>query len=123
MGVGKVPFRSKDTLQVWLDEFDAKEPGRIGTAYVADQEAVDGRDSGLVIFPLRNATTSVYIQPMETGAPDWRVTIEAQPEVTELSPEALYDLCEELANTAALCAFLQAKSIDHMAHLNAHAQD
>jgi hypothetical protein len=120
-GVGKVPFRSKETLQVWLDEFAADEANGSGAAYVADQEPVDGRDSGLVIFPLHNATTSVYIQPTETGAPDWRVTFEPQPEATELSPDALYDLCRELANAAALCAFLQTKSVEHMAQLKARA--
>lgn len=121
--MGKVPFRSKDTLQAWLDEFDAGDDARAGTAYVADQESVDGRDSGLVIFPLRNATTSVYIQPVDGGAPDWRITIEAQPEVTELSPEALSDLCDELATAAALCAFLQRKSVERVARRNGHAPD
>jgi hypothetical protein len=120
--LGKVPFRSKETLQVWLDEFAADDAHGTSAAYVADQEPVDGRDSGLVIFPLRNATTSIYLQPIETGAPDWRVTIEAQPDVTELSPEAVYDLCRELQNAAALCAFLQAKSVEHMALRNAGTQ-
>lgn len=123
VGVGKVPFRSKDTLQVWLEEFAASESGRACSAYVADQEPIDGRDSGLVIFPLRDATTSIYIQPAETGAPDWRVTIEAHPESTELSPEDLYKLCQELSTAADLCAFLQAKSVEHMAQLSARAQD
>lgn len=123
VGVGKVPFRSKDTLQVWLEEFAASEEHAGCGAYVADQEPVDGRDSGLVIFPLRHATTSIYIQPAETGAPDWRVTVEAHPESTELSPDDVYDLCRELTIAADLCAFLQAKSIEHMAQLGAPAQD
>lgn len=42
VGVGKVPFRSKDTLQVWLEEFAASESGRACSAYVADQEPIDG---------------------------------------------------------------------------------
>ena len=110
-----MPFRSKDTLQAWLDEFAAQDSG--GSAYVADQEPVDGVDSGLVIFPLRNATTSVYIAPIAVGVPDWRVTFEAQPEVTELFPEQVYDLCREISTAADLCAFLQRKSVEHMAQL------
>ncbi|KEP75997.1 hypothetical protein HR12_15365 [Microbacterium sp. SUBG005] len=107
-----MPFRSKDTLQSWLEEFAASGGG--GAAFVADQEPVDGVDSGLVIFPLANATTSVYLAPIGVGAPDWRVTFEAQPEVTELSPDAVYDLCREISCAADLCAFLQRKSVEHM---------
>lgn len=110
-----MPFRSKEVLDAWLKEYSASAAGAECMAYVADQEAIDGLDSGLVIFPLANATTSVYLQPIAVGAPDWRVTFEAQPEVTELSPESVYDLCRELTNAADLCAFLQRKSMAHMA--------
>lgn len=113
-----MPFRSKDTLQAWLEEFAATGvSGGGAAAYVADQEPVDGVDSGLVIFPLANATTSVYLAPIAVGEPDWRVTFEAQPEVTELSPEAVYDLCREITQAADLCAFLQRKSVEHVARL------
>lgn len=112
-----VPFRSKDLLEAWLDEFTASGAGGSGVAYVADQEPLNGVDSGLVIFPLANATTSVYLAPVAVGVPDWRVTFEAQPEVTELSPSAVYDLCRELSYAADLCAFLQVKSVAHMAQL------
>lgn len=118
----KVPFRSKDTLQAWLDEFAAIRSAGAVAAYVADQEPVDGVDDGLVIFPLSNATTSVYLAPMAVGAPDWRVTFEAQPDVTELAPNAVYDLCRELTAAADLCAFLQRKSVEHMAQLAADAE-
>ena len=116
-GSSRVPFRSKDLLETWLDEFAASGAGGGGGAYVADQEPLDGVDSGLVIFPLSNATTSVYLAPVAVGAPDWRVTFEAQPEVTELSPSAVYDLCRELSYAADLCAFLQLKSVAHMAQI------
>lgn len=117
-----MPFRSKDVLQAWLEEFAESGAGDGGVAFVADQEPVDGIDSGLVIFPLANATTSVYLAPIAVGVPDWRVTFEAQPEVTELSPDSVYDLCRELSNAADLCAFLQRKSVEHMAQLAAAAQ-
>lgn len=115
-----MPFRSKEVLQAWLDEFAASGAGGGGVAFVADQEPVDGVDSGLVIYPLTNATTSVYLAPLNVGVPDWRVTFEAQPEVTELSPESVYALCRELSHAADLCAFLQHKSLAHMAHLTAN---
>lgn len=112
-----MPFRSKEVLDAWLEEYASSGYGGAGVAYVADQETVDGLDGGLVIYPLANATTSVYLQPIAVGAPDWRVTFEAQPEVTELSPEGVYDLCRELTNAADLCAFLQRKSVAHVAGL------
>lgn len=111
---GRVPFRSKELLQAWLDEFAASGVSGGGVAVVVDQEAVGGRDSGLVVYPLRNATTSVYMQPLAPGVAEWRVTIEEQPEATELSPEGLYDLCRELSSVADLCAFLQLKSVEHL---------
>lgn len=105
-----MPFRSKETLDTWLLEFAAGNDDTAAAPYVADQESVDGRDSGLVIFPLRNATTSVFIQPVTTGAQQWRVTIEAQPEITELAPQDLHDLSRELDRAADLCTFLQRKT-------------
>ena len=117
-----MPFRSKDTLSAWLDEFAASGTGGGAVAFVADQDPVDGVDSGLVIFPLANATPSVYLAPIAVGVPDWRVTFEAQPEVTELSPDSVYDLCREISHAADLCAFLQRKSVEHMAQLAAEAQ-
>ncbi|WAC70394.1 hypothetical protein [Microbacterium sp. SL75] len=118
-----MPFRTKATLQAWLDEYAASGAGGGGIAFVADQEPVDGIDSGLVIFPLANATTSVYLAPIAVGAPDWRVTFEAQPEITELSPQSVQDLCRELLHAADLCAFLQRKSIEHVAEPAADARD
>ncbi|WP_076672926.1 MULTISPECIES: hypothetical protein [unclassified Microbacterium] len=105
-----MPFSSKEALQDWLREFAAVRDNAVAAPYVADQEPTDGRDSGLVIFPLRNATTSVFIRPVTTGAPEWRVTIEAQPEITELTPQELHDLCRELDGVADLCTFLQQKT-------------
>lgn len=110
-----MPFRSKDLLQSWLEEFAAGGGG--DAAYVADQEPVDGVDSGLVIFPLAKATTSVYLAPIAVDVPDWRVTFEAQPEVTELSPAEVYELTREIATAADLCSFLQRKSEEHVAQL------
>lgn len=108
----RVPFRSKDMLNAWLEEFAASGTGEDVAAFVADQDPVDGVDSGLVIYPLANATTSVYLAPIAVGVPDWRVTFEAQPEVTELSPESVYELCREISRAADLCAFLQRKSVE-----------
>lgn len=118
-----MPFRSKEMLDAWLKEFAASGIGEGVAAFVADQDPVDGVDSGLVIYPLANATTSVYLAPIAVGVPDWRVTFEAQPEVTELSPEAVYALCREISRAADLCAFLQRKSVEHMAQLAADAEN
>ncbi|KEP72465.1 hypothetical protein HR12_44680 [Microbacterium sp. SUBG005] len=46
-----MPFRSKEVLDAWLEEYSASAAGAECMAYVAEQEAIDGLDSGLVIFP------------------------------------------------------------------------
>lgn len=102
-------FHGKEVLETSLCEFAAGGPPE-HLAYVADQEASEGRDSGLVIYPLRNATTSVFIQPVSAESREWRVTIKAQPDVAEFTPEAAYDLCRELQRAADLCAFLRAQT-------------
>ncbi len=100
--------RSRALLEGWLEEFAELVPDG-APARIATQEEIDGRDGGLIITPLRNATTSVYLQQVPSS-PHWTVTIEEQPEVTELSSRALVDLADELIAVAELCTFLEHKS-------------
>lgn len=105
-------FRSKHTLEHWLEQFQSTRGGA-DLAKVAMQDGSDGSDTGLVIVPLRNATTTVYMAPGTDEDRRWLVTIEPQSEATVLECHDLHALAAELLMTAQLCAFMEAKSIGH----------
>lgn len=107
-----MPFRSKETLERWLEEFHA-ERGAGDLIRVAVQDGDGGADTGLIVVPLQNATVSVFMEPMEIGDARWRVTIEPQPDITILSSHQLHAMAVELQVAAELCAFLEARSIGH----------
>ncbi|WDG17006.1 hypothetical protein [Microbacterium sp. Clip185] len=107
-----MPFRSKATLETWLEEFHrSREAGDL--IRVAVQDGSEGADTGLVIVPLHNADISLYMEPIEVGDSRWRVTIEPQAEMTVLTSFEMQRLAAELSVAAELCAFLEAKSVGH----------
>ena len=107
-----MPFRSKDTLEQWVNEFhEAREAGDLVRVVV--QDGSDGADTGLVVVPLRNATVSVYMEPVEIGDSRWRITLEPQPDFTILNSHQLHALSAELSVAAELCAYLEARSVGH----------
>ncbi|MDQ1206461.1 hypothetical protein [Microbacterium sp. SORGH_AS_0862] len=108
-----MPFRSKATLETWLDEFHrSREAGDL--IRVAVQDGSEGGDTGLVLVPLRTAHISIYMEPIEIGDARWRVTLEPQTETTVLTSFELQHLAAELSVAAELCAFLEAKSVGHV---------
>lgn len=80
------------------------------TARVVVQDSSYGDDGGLVVVPLRNATTTVYLRPPTAGDPCWRVVFEPQHDETALTAAELHGLVAELAGAVDLCVFLTAKS-------------
>lgn len=107
-----MPFRSKETLERWVDEFhEARGAGE--RIKVIVQDGTDGADTGLVIVPLENATVTIFMQPAEVGAASWRVTIEPQPDTTILNSHQLHAMAVELSVAAELCAYLEARSVGH----------
>ena len=107
-----MPFRSKETLEAWLDEFrTTREGGSLINVLVQDGD--DGADTGLVIVPLRNESTEIYMQPASLGSPRWVVTLGQRAGSYELTSAELQGLAAELAVAASLCQFLQEKSVDH----------
>jgi hypothetical protein len=103
-------FRSQDTLQVWLDEFQTLGYPIAGSLKVLTQDGADGANTGLVAVHLLNATTVTYIQPEVVGSSRWVVTFEPRDASTVLDASSLLGLSSELAIASTLCAFLQAKS-------------
>ncbi|KAA9085244.1 hypothetical protein [Microbacterium radiodurans] len=107
-----MPYRSRETLEGWLAGFiSSRADGDL--IRVALQDSSLGADGGLVIVPLRNASTTVYIHPPVEVDPRWRVVFEPQPEEIALSSEEVYALTAELNTAAQLCAYLAERSASH----------
>ncbi|MFK4115121.1 hypothetical protein ACI2K6_10870 [Microbacterium sp. NPDC006705] len=100
--------RSRATLEGWIAEFHERH-GEGDLIKVALQDSSDGEDGGLIVVPLRNASTTVYTRPPTTDDPRWRVVFEPQPDEIALSHEQVSALTAELDTAAALCAFLESK--------------
>jgi hypothetical protein len=105
-----MPFRSKDSLAGWLAEFEMLgSPAGVPTR-VIEQDGSDGANTGLVTAHLSSGL-AVYIQPDAPGSSRWVVTIESREDATELSAAEVTQLSAEFATVAALCAFLEEKSL------------
>jgi hypothetical protein len=105
-----MPFRSRDTLEAWLEEFRALGYPVAGSLKVMQQDGEDGENTGLVGVRLANASTVTYVQPEAPYSMKWVVTMEAREDPVVLDSAGLMNLASELAIVSALCAFLQAKS-------------
>ncbi|MGN8553043.1 UNVERIFIED_CONTAM: hypothetical protein OHV15_10690 [Microbacterium sp. SLM126] len=105
-----MPFRSQQTLELWLEEFRSLGYTIAGTIKVMQQDGGDGDDTGLVGVRLANAETVTYVQPEAPYSPKWVVTMEAREQPVVLDSVELLNLAAELSVVSALCAFLQAKS-------------
>lgn len=105
-----MPFRTKDTLQAWLDEFTAMGYPVEGRLKVLDREDDDGGDTGLVSIRLARASTVMYMEPEMSGSYRWLVTMEPRETPIQLDAAAVLRLAGELTIVSALCAFLQVKS-------------
>ncbi|PPB50937.1 hypothetical protein C4K88_03510 [Arthrobacter pityocampae] len=117
-----MPFRSKKTLESWLDEFRTTREGG-ALISVAVQDGTGGADTGLVIVPLRNDGTEIYMQPVALGDPRWSISFGPRSEESQLTPAELHGLAAELLVAASLCDFLQEKSLGHEEDPDEHDDD
>lgn len=105
-----MPYRSRSTLESWIAEF--RQLGYpVQSLRVIEQDGAGGAHTGLIALSLEDATTSVYIQPALTETTRWAVTFEARDDAVELPVAEVSKLSAELSVIAALCAFLEAKSL------------
>jgi hypothetical protein len=111
-----MPFRSRRTLEAWLEEFSQLGYPIAGSLRVMDQDSADGEDTGLVGVSLRYAATVTYLQPDAPYSTRWVVTMEPRETPVVLDSAGLLNLSTELATVSALCAFLQAKSAELQEH-------
>lgn len=105
-----MPFRSRETLEAWLDEFRTLGYPVSGALKVMPQDGEDGENSGLVGVQLANASTVTYVQPEAPYSRRWVVTMEPREEAVVLDSAGLMKLSAELSVLSALCAFLESKS-------------
>lgn len=102
-----MPFRTRETIQPWLDEFRQLGFAVSDTLRVAELEGEDG----VVILNLEHSPTNVFLHPnVQDGQARWVVTFEARDEAVEMDGAGLARLNAELGALSALVAFLQAKS-------------
>lgn len=111
-----MPYRSRDLLQSWLDEFLARGHSIAGAVAVLVQDGSDGGDTGLVVIDLAHAPTQVYLEPVAPGDPRWAVTFLAREAEAARSSDTVAALAAELAVVADLCRYFEAKSAAHARH-------
>lgn len=105
-----MPFRSRGTLEQWLEEFRSLGYPIDGSLKVMQQDSDDDGDTGLVGVHLAHASTVTYLQPEAPYSTRWVVTMEPREEAVVLDAAELLKLAAELSMVSALCAFLQEKS-------------
>ncbi|TGO04920.1 hypothetical protein [Serinibacter arcticus] len=108
-----MPFRSKETLERWLEEFTSQR-GAGDLIKVVVQDGPEGSDTGLVIVPLRDSTASIFMEPLGLGEQKWRITIEPQADLTVLTSHEVNAFAMELLVAAELCSYLEARSVGHV---------
>lgn len=108
-----MPFRSRSTLEHWVESFVSSRGAGHG-ARVLVQDGSDGRDTGLVVVALSHTTSTVYLEPAETGSLQWTITVEPQPEPQVLTSLQMHALAAECQVIAELCTFLETRSLSHV---------
>lgn len=96
-------FRSEETLRRWVDDTE------------------EGHDTGLVVVPLADASTTIFMQPAEPGHHRWRIALEPRHDTAVLDHHRMNALAMELLVTAELCAYLEARSVGHTEELLSEA--
>lgn len=111
-----MPYRSRATLQTWLDEFT--QTHALGSLVrVIPQDGSDGEDTGLIVFPVAGGTTTTYLQPNDSPGDRWRIHFEPREHEAAMDSSQVHSMAAELEMAAALCDFIEMKSEEHMARL------
>lgn len=103
--------RTQSTLEGWVEEFRVLHLPGDATLRVMTQDGADGADTGLVGYRMPNSPTEIYVQPLVPGGAEWGVTFEPRDESVTLPAAAVKALATDMETLAALCTFLQAKSV------------
>ena len=109
-----MPFRTKETLDAWVGDFEAAGHDIAGTVEVLDHNDDEG-GTGLVVVRLEHVPIDVYFEPVAEGDPRWAVTFTRRDIDLTLDAAGLGKLVAELTIASELCTFLEARSIEHVA--------
>ena len=107
-----MPYRTLAILQSWVDEFERRGDSGLGPIRVIPQDGSEGADTGLVAVQLPNSPTVIYLEPPPRGtAGKWSITFEPREQPVTLGADAMAEMSDEIGALAALCVFLQEKSV------------
>jgi len=109
-----MPFRSKETLERWLGDFEAQGHDVTGTVAVLDHDGDDGDDTGLVVVHLANVPIDVFFEPLAPGDPRWTVTFTGRDSDVTMDAAMLANLVIELGLASELCTYLETRSREHI---------
>lgn len=112
-----MPFRTIETLQSWVAEFEGQNSAGASEIRVIPQDGDGGADTGLIAMRLPNAPTEIYIEPPTRTGEQWMVTFEPREDYVRLGSVDVQTLAVEMSMLARLCAFLQEKSDEFMRSL------
>jgi hypothetical protein len=113
-----VPRLTSEELDGWVREFHALEQ-----AHPSSPQAVDASwdesmvDTALIVVRLETSGTEVFLRREIGGSPEWTVTFEARERDARATADQVLALAHEVGSVARLCAFLTAKTTEHMERL------
>lgn len=109
-----MPFRSKETLEVWVGEFLQQGHAVPGELEVLTHDGGAGEDTGLIVMRFKNTSTEFYLQPVGPYRPEWEVIFEPRESANRASLAQVIGLAEEVTIAAALLAYLEGRSRGHI---------
>jgi hypothetical protein len=105
-----VPFRSKETLELWVGEFLQQGHAVPGELEVLTHDGGAGEDTGLIVMRFKNTSTEFYLQPVGPYRPEWEVVFEPREASNRASLAQVIGLAEEVLLASALLAYLEGRS-------------
>lgn len=109
-----MPFRSKETLEQWVEEFLAAGNEVAGTVDVLLHDGGSGSDTGLVVMKLKHSSTLLYMQPVGPFDPRWEIIFEPRDVSNRATAPEVVALADELVNASALLTYLEKRSRAHI---------
>jgi hypothetical protein len=109
-----MPFRTKETLERWVADFEARGHDVAGTIGVLDHDDEAG-GTGLVVVHLEHVPIDVYLEPLAPGDPHWTVTFTRRDVDVTMDAQRLAGLVAELTIASELCTYLEERSTEYVA--------
>jgi len=112
-----MPYRDRAQVERWLSDFWHTHSVFAGELSVIDNDFIPHPNSGLVVAHFDNSPGMAYISVrMVADQPVWMVTFEPRAEAIDLDAIGVRALSAEIGALGILCAYLQARTDDAIAH-------